>query len=29
VSDIQTELKAALDTITENDFHDVFEAWKN
>jgi histone-lysine N-methyltransferase SETMAR len=28
VSDIQRELQVVLDSITENDFHGAFEAWK-
>jgi hypothetical protein len=28
VSDIQRESQSALDSIKENDFHGVFEAWK-
>jgi hypothetical protein len=28
VSDIQRELQAILDSIKENDFHSIFEAWK-
>jgi hypothetical protein len=28
VSDIQRESQAVLDSIKENDFHGVFEAWK-
>jgi hypothetical protein len=28
VSDIQKETQAILDSIKENDFHGVFEAWK-
>jgi hypothetical protein len=28
VSDIERESQAVLDSIKENDFHGVFEAWK-
>jgi hypothetical protein len=29
VSDIQKETQAILYSVKENDFYDVFEAWKN
>jgi hypothetical protein len=29
VSDIQSRSQAVLDSIKENDFHGIFEVWKN